>query len=258
MSSLVSVLPGLQAHASGALWLPEAQTAIIADIHLGYSWAQRRRGELGPLADERTRSKLFELRDELQPKRFVFLGDVVHAPRPCAPEREYIEETFGALVAQAELVAVRGNHDRHFAREFGHLQCQTTEAWSEGAITAVHGDRFTFAWPEAHTLIMGHLHPSFAVRDASGAGHRMPIFLVSDSCLILPAFSPFARGYDVACGLPAEVSSCFRKGEIVVYAATGKRVVRLGALHQALDTITSSDTSSAAQFRRRSWKVNRG
>jgi uncharacterized protein len=251
MSSLVPVLPGLQAHASGALWLPESQTAIIADIHLGYSWAQRRRGELGPLADERTRSKLFGFRDEMHPRQFIFLGDVVHAPRPCAPEREYIEDTLAALASTADLITVRGNHDRHFAREFSQVQCQCVETWSEGNITAVHGDRFTFAWPEGHTLVLGHLHPSLAVRDASGAGHKMPIFLVSPSCLVLPAFSPFARGYDVASGLPAEIGSCFRKNEIVAYAASGKRVVRLGALRQTLDTMTNSDLSSAAQFRGR-------
>src|SRR3954453_9478569 len=113
-STLMPILRGLEAHASGALWLPDTQTALIADIHLGYSWAQRRRGELGPLADARTREKLFATRDQLQPRRFVFLGDIVHAPRPCAPERTWIEEILNDLASDAQLVAVRGNHDRRF------------------------------------------------------------------------------------------------------------------------------------------------
>ncbi len=251
MSSLVSILPGLQAHPSGALWFPESQTAIIADIHLGYSWAQRRRGELGPLVDYRTREKLLELRDQLQPKRLVFLGDVVHAPRSCTPEREYIEHTMHELARGCQLIAVRGNHDRHFAREFEDLPFESVEAWTEAPFTAVHGDRFTFAWPEGHTLILGHLHPALAVRDAAGAGHKVPVFLVSQSCLVLPAFSPFARGYDVASGLPPEVLHCFRKHEVDTYAVTGKRVVRLGSLRQAIETMASADASSPAQFRRR-------
>ena len=251
MSTLLPVLPGLQAHASGALWLPESQTAIIADIHLGYSWAQRRRGELGPLADHHTRRKLLQMRDDLRPRHIVFLGDVVHAPRSCTPEREYIEDLFGALAGEAELIAVRGNHDRHFANEFSHLNLRSVEAWSNGAITAAHGDRFTFAWPEGHTLVLGHLHPSLAVRDAAGAGHKLPVFLVSPSCLVLPAFSPFARGYDVAGGLPPELLGCFRKNEIHTYAATGKRVVRLGSLRTAIETMSNADGSSPAQFRRR-------
>ncbi len=249
--SLLPLLPGLQAHASGALWLPRSQTAIIADIHLGYSWAQRRRGELGPLADYRTREKLLKLRDDLLPQRMVFLGDVVHAPKSCSPERQYIEETLSALGTGAELIAVRGNHDRHFASEFGHLRFRSVESWTDGCLTAVHGDRFSFAWPEGHTLILGHLHPSLAVRDAAGAGHKLPVFLVSANCLVLPAFSPFARGYDVAGGLPEEILSCFKRADIQTYATTGKRIVRLGSLRNAIDTMASADNSSPAHFRRR-------
>ena len=248
---LLEIAPGLLAHSSGALWLPETQTAIIADLHLGYSWAQRRRGELGPLADHRTCEKLLALRDELQPRRLVFLGDIVHAPRSCTPERESIEEVLGLLGQSAQLVAVRGNHDRRFATEFGHLQFETVDAWAHGRFTMVHGDRWNFAWPEHHTLVIGHVHPSLAVRDASGAGHRVPIFLVSEQCIILPAFSPFARGYDVAGGLPSEVSDRFGGCAAKAYAATGQRVVSLGTLTSAIETMSIHDTSSAAQFRRR-------
>ena len=49
----MTLLPGLAAHPSGALWIPESRTLLVADLHLGYGWAQRRRGELGPLADFR-------------------------------------------------------------------------------------------------------------------------------------------------------------------------------------------------------------
>ncbi|MDQ2711820.1 MAG: hypothetical protein M3Y24_06225, partial [Acidobacteriota bacterium] len=81
MTFPVCILPGLEAHSSSALWLPQSRTAIIADVHLGYSWAQRRRGELGPLADFRTREKLLTLFSALQPSHAVLLGDLVHAPR---------------------------------------------------------------------------------------------------------------------------------------------------------------------------------
>ncbi len=227
---LLPVLPGLQAHASGAMWLPDSRTAIIADLHLGYSWAQRRRGELGPLADTRTREKLLGCRDELQPERFVFLGDIVHAPRSCEPERDWITDTLRQLSQDAELIAVRGNHDRQFAAEFADLKLFHVETWSHHALTAIHGDRFDLAWPEEHTLLLGHLHPALTIRDASGAGQKVPVFLANSRCVLLPAFSPFARGYDVACGLPAEMRKCFGKEGISIYAASGKRVVRLGLL----------------------------
>ena len=227
---LLPILPGLQAHASGALWLPESGTAVIADLHLGYSWAQRRRGELGPLVDTQTRTKLFQCKDELRPKRFVFLGDLVHAPRSCAPEREWIEETLRQLGESAELIAVRGNHDREFAAEFAQLDLVHVEAWSDRVLVAIHGDRFECACPEDHTLVLGHLHPALSIRDASGAGQKLPVFLANSHCIMLPAFSPFAVGHNVACGLPPEMRKCFGKESIHVYAASGKRVVRLGLL----------------------------
>ena len=220
-------------------------------MHLGYSWAQRRRGELGPLADFRTREKLFRLTDDLQPKRIVFLGDLVHAPRPCAPEREWIEDTLLQLKTRAELIAVRGNHDRAFAREFGHLDIATVESWSASNLLAVHGDRFNFAHPEGHLLIMGHFHPCLGVRDAAGASQKLPLYLVSPSCVLLPAFSPFARGYDVVCGLPEELTPYFGNQQVEAFAVSTTRVARLGPLRRAIERNFEADPSAPERFRKR-------
>ncbi len=252
VTNTISVLPGLAAHPSGALWLSGSRTVVIADVHLGYSWAQRRRGELGPLADEQAREKLFALTDELQPEVIVFLGDLVHAPRPCAPERAWIEETLTLLSKRARIVAVRGNHDRAFAREFGGLNVETTEAWSAPGLTAIHGDRLSeAAIPECSVLLLGHLHPCLGIRDGSGANRKLPLFLVNRHCLVLPAFSPFARGYDVGMGLPNELMKCFRETEVEAYAASAKRVVKLGPLRQAIERMLSSTPSTPGHFRRR-------
>ncbi len=248
----MSLLPGLMAHPSGALWIPETRTALVADVHLGYSWAQRRRGELGPLADVIAKEKLLRLTDELTPREFVFLGDLVHAPRPCKPEREWIEDVLTNIRLRAHIVAVRGNHDRAFAREFGHLPLTTVETWSAPGILALHGDRLASApIPESATLIMGHLHPSLALRDASGANQRVPLFLVSPHCVVLPAFSPFARGFDVGGGLPAELQACFRSEEITAFAATPSRVAALGPLRQAIERMLASTPATPGHFRRR-------
>lgn len=252
MGTSTCLLPGLFAHPTGALWLPESRTAIVADVHLGYSWAQRRRGELGPLADFHTRDKLFKLVEQLVPATLVFLGDVVHAPRPCAPEREWIEAVLLDLGRRASLVAVRGNHDRAFGREFGHLPIAFQEQWSNDSITAVHGDRLSAAIvPEQHTLIAGHLHPSLAIRDAAGASHKLRVFLASRTCVVLPAFSPFAGGYDVTHGLPKELLACFRGNPVEAYAATETRVARLGPLCRAVEVLCEEDAGGPAQFRQR-------
>jgi uncharacterized protein len=238
------------AHPSGALWLSDARTVLVADLHLGYSWAQRRRGELGPLADFQARDKLLRLCVELEPQHIVFLGDLVHAPRPCNPERAYIEETLALLAERAQITAVRGNHDRAFAREFGHLALSTTEAWTSGPITAIHGDRLELApLPQSGTLILGHLHPCLSITEASGAAQKLPVFLVSPHCLVLPAFSPFARGYDIAAGFPPALELCFQRALIHAYVATPTRVAHLGPLHTAIERLAQSDASPPSRFR---------
>jgi len=249
--SFTPLLPGLLAHPSGALWLPDTRTVLIADLHLGYSWAQRRRGELGPFADFRARDKLLRLCAEIEPQHIVFVGDLVHAPRPCEPERAYIEETLSQLAERAKITAVRGNHDRAFAREFGHLALVTTEVWTDGPITAIHGDRLDRSpIPQAGTLILGHLHPCLSLRESSGAAQKLPVFLVTPHCVVLPAFSPFARGYDVAAGFPPALELCFQRASIHAYVATPKRVTPLGPLGSAISRLAKSDATPPARFRR--------
>lgn len=225
----------------------------MADVHLGYSWAQRRRGELGPLADFRTREKLLNLLEGLRPLRIVFLGDLVHAPKPSAPERDWIEKMLLELSGRVNLIAIRGNHDRAFRHDFGHLNIELRDYWSDGLLTAVHGDRLAVATiSEGGLLVSGHLHPCLGVRDASGASQKLPVFLVSKRCIVLPAFSPFARGYEIMGGLPADLAARFGDEPIEVYAATTTRVARLGPLQQAIERIWETDAGAATQFRRRS------
>src|SRR3954452_9304624 len=126
---LLKLRPGLHVHASGALWIEDAKTAVIADAHLGYGWAQRRRGELGPVADDRAASKLAATVSELGALTVVFAGDLVHAARPGKGEREFVEQALRALHERAAIVTVRGNHDRRFARDFASLGIEAIESW---------------------------------------------------------------------------------------------------------------------------------
>lgn len=229
MTSLCELAPGRYAHASGALWLEAARTAIVADAHLGYGWAQRRRGELGPVRDTKSDAKLSAMVNELRPSRIVFLGDLVHAPKPAAEERAAIESTLGDLAQAAELVLVRGNHDRAFARDFGALGITMVESWVAEGVTALHGDRLNReAIPEGH-LVLGHLHPVLHTKDAAGAKQSLRLFLVSAGLTMLPAFSPYAAGFDISRGLADELKTLLGRG-VEGVAVTGKSARNIGPL----------------------------
>jgi metallophosphoesterase superfamily enzyme len=222
---LVEMHAGLFAHASGALWIPGSRAAIVADAHLGYGWAQRRRGQLGPVSDHLSAPKLAALLGELNPRTLVFLGDVVHAPKPDPRERGAIEETLRNLTSRVEIVIVRGNHDRAFARDFGHLNLPVVEAWEAPGIVARHGDKLNFPWAEGSHLLLGHLHPSLSIRDAAGASQRVPVFLFNDRVTLLPAFSPFAAGFNITLGLPPEWKALFEPEGARIVAVTGQRAM---------------------------------
>jgi len=216
-SRLAELRGGLFAHASGAAWLEQGRTLLVADPHLGYAWAQRRRGELGPVSTGGVEAKLFAAVDELRPGRIVVLGDLVHAPRPSPGEFAHISETLHQLRQRAELVLVAGNHDRGLARDFG----LTPESeWVEGEFLAAHGDRLP-AGRDRHHCLYGHWHPTLTGKDAAGASRRYLAFLHTAQATVLPAFSPFSRGLDVRKPWPSGLGEALGEGPVQVAASSG-------------------------------------
>ena len=102
-------------------------------------WAQRRRGELGPVVEGETRERLLRLVEAGRPERLVLVGDIVHAPRPAAEERAMIAQTLTALRDRTELVCVLGNHDRAFSTEFPEFPA--VAEWRTSGVRVVHGMR---------------------------------------------------------------------------------------------------------------------
>ena len=238
MSRTVVVWPGVEAHASGALWLPGPRVLAAADLHLGYQWAQRRKGELGPLGSGDLPARLIQVLDELKPCKLLLVGDIVHAPRPCEAEALAIAEGLKALAAKCELVAIRGNHDRQFARDFRELGISLVEEWRQDELVVAHGDRLPRE--VAGRLAIGHLHPAIGLIDAAGVRQRIPAFLVSGPVVVLPAMSPFAAGLDVWRSMPEQIRRLTPECVPEVIVATGTRAVHLGPLSRLLSPARGS------------------
>jgi metallophosphoesterase superfamily enzyme len=233
---VIEVFPGCFAHGSGALWIPESRTAIIADLHLGYGWAQRRRGELGPMVDGGVERLLDGLRQALEPRAMVLLGDIVHAPRPLPEEREHIARVLTGLQNEVSLYCVLGNHDRAFERDFAGLELHIGRDWNGSGIHAVHGDVLP---AEVERVVAGHFHPALSIEDDAGFARRMRVFLVSRNLCVLPAFSPFAAGCDIRRhGLPGALREKFRVRPPRILVAAGDRVIPLGNPAREVSPVT--------------------
>lgn len=225
----VEVQPGVWLHPTGALWLPDCGAALVADLHLGYAWALRRRGQLGPLVGGGVAERLQVMLEELQPKHLILLGDLVHAPRPSAEERAEVEARLTAIRQQTEVLLVKGNHDRGFERDFAHLGLAVTTEWRAPGWRAVHGDNPVTPTP-GERLAVGHFHPAIGLRDAAGARRRTPAALIYPRLIALPAFSPLAAGVDVRRAMPPELQALTGGARGVVYAVTGSHVVRVAEI----------------------------
>ena len=186
-----------------AVHLP-TRTAVVADLHLGYAEARRRRGDAVP--DESVIELLEPLRRATQQhaaRRLVVAGDLLedgYCREALAAFREWLDQNHLDLIA-----VVPGNHD------LGMEECLATrqitlpirrEGVDVGGWRIVHGEG---SLPDA-PVVHGHFHPCLRwranrLRFARGrfAPDTIdgPCYLSGPQRLILPAFSKEAAGVNI-------------------------------------------------------------
>lgn len=188
-----------------AVHLP-SETAVIADLHLGYSEARRRSGEAVPLpALPSLLQPLRELVTGFEVRKLVVAGDLFEDVR----NQAFWDELPAALVRLGvdALAVVPGNHDRNLKTDAGPLLVYP-EGVRLGAWRVVHGDGELGDGP----LVLGHFHPCLRRQ-----GHTLPCFLVGPDRIVLPAFSPDAAGVNVLRAAAWRALDCYPilGGEVV-------------------------------------------
>jgi metallophosphoesterase superfamily enzyme len=184
---------GVRTHGRAA-YLPAAEAAVVADLHIGRAAASDAAGLLDERSDLRDRlSRVVEATD---PETVVFAGDILDRfDGPTRRAAGTVRAIAGLVRATgARPVAIAGNHDGGLAATWpgpvhdayrlrdGTVVCHGNER------PEVDGDRY----------VCGHLHPAL-----TAAGRKRDCFLggqggVHDRpVVVLPAFSTVARGLRV-------------------------------------------------------------
>lgn len=173
-----------------AIWWPARSTVLVADVHLGKEETFRQQGvplPQGGLDD--TLARLGACLESTGAERMVVLGDLVHARSGLTRD---VVDRVAAWRARldAELVLVRGNHDRHLAGP--------TRAWKMHIVEEGEVDGpFVFAHEPAPDprgyVLAGHLHPTVRLR-AGGDRLRLACFCFDEQVGMLPAFTEFSNG----------------------------------------------------------------
>ncbi len=182
--ALVTALP------DGALWIAEAKTLIVSDLHLEKGSSFALRGQMLPPYDTHAALlKLTNLMLRLSPDIIVSLGDSFHdgggPARMDARDRELLR----LLMSRCDWIWVEGNHDGRAPEALGGA---VRDVLHIGSIVLRHEPTKASAPGE----IAGHLHPCAKVF-GRGRSVRRRCFATDGARLVMPAFGAFTGGLNI-------------------------------------------------------------
>ena len=138
------------------------------------------------------------------------LGDIVHRAMALAELENEIRELFNGLSPRSQITFLAGNHDRDLQTVLKQwlLPMELLPSREVGNNLLVHGDAMSS--PEGRStvaggtpaplpprrIVMGHEHPAISIGDGVTTSQKCPCFLVSETVIVLPAFSRWAAGTD--------------------------------------------------------------
>lgn len=176
-----------------AVFFPEHEVLVVADVHLGRAAASNVEAPLGERDDRSER--LAALCAHFDPEEVVIAGDLLHVfstvPRGVARSVRALRETVRDAGARA--VVTPGNHDGLLDEVW---DGPVVEEYRLGDWVVCHGHEA----PETNAAgyVIGHDHPTIEIE-----GQRHPCFLTATGTyqgadlLMLPAFTRLAPGVSV-------------------------------------------------------------
>ena len=206
-----------------ALYLPDADTAVIADLHIGIEYELSLTGANIPSQTSSLASCCSELTEELDVAKLLIAGDLKHMitaegnspehDRALRQERWELRSFVQSLLGfNTELV--KGNHDGGLFSS-----ALLTVHDSRGVCCANVGVAHGHAWPsdevmQSDMLVIGHMHPMVRLRDDLGfsiskpcwlrvpllpdkARQRYPSVNPNMEVVVMPAFNPLCGGMAV-------------------------------------------------------------
>ena len=175
---------------SGALWLENLATLIVADLHLEKGSSYAMRGQMLPPYD--TRDALGRLTREAaicEARTVILLGDSFHDRTSEARLSDTDAASLTALARNHGLVWVVGNHDADGPR---YLPGEVVDDLELAGLILRHEPQAGAQRGE----VAGHLHPCARVRASRGSVRRR-CFVTDGERIVVPAFGAYAGGLNV-------------------------------------------------------------
>ena len=198
-----------------ALWLPDHDALLVADLHWGKAAAFRAGGV--PVPSGTTAEDLGRLSHALHgtgARQLVVLGDLWHAREGFHPDTLTTIAAWRDRHPALAITLVRGNHDRRAGDPPPALAIACHDPpLALGSLQLVH-EPAEPQGPAAPYQVAGHLHPSVTLTGPGRERLRLPCFVVGARRALLPAFASFTGG-GMHRPLPGDRHYAIAEGEVV-------------------------------------------
>lgn len=200
--------------ADKAIYWPDAQALLIADLHLGKAAAYRALGQPVPAGTTaHNLARLDALLARYACRWLIVLGDFLHARQSRAPATMAALAAWRAAHPELRISLIRGNHDLSAGDPPAELGIEVVaEPYLVGPFALQHS-------PEphpSHHVLAGHVHPVFHLRGRGRERVRLACFCLDERVCLLPAFGSFTGGMAIE-ALPGRQ----------LYGVTGEGIWRL-------------------------------
>lgn len=176
-----------------AIYMPEHDILLIADVHLGKISHFRKHGiGLPQNAMMDNMMRLSMLVDSIEPNRVIFLGDLFHSSfnGEWMMLRDYMMSK-----SETSFELIIGNHDILDCSVYDKSNITTYRAITIGKLILTHEPLHKI--PIGTYNLYGHIHPAVRLNGIGKQSLRLPCYYFAEHHGIMPAFGTFTGMYTI-------------------------------------------------------------
>lgn len=199
----MEISKGIEMHGLGLL-IKKTKTLILGDLHFGHEEELHRNGILIPtnqFKDIMQETK--QIVEETKPTLIILNGDVKHNfGLITRAEWKNITEYFSYLKSKANVILIKGNHDKILKPIADKTGIDLKDYHEENNTYITHGHEMPkdLNYQAAKTIIIGHEHPAIALKDGARV-EKFKCFLKGKTgkkdIIIMPSLTRINEGTDV-------------------------------------------------------------